>query len=29
LNEAEAKVKMLVSVDENGKAVTQDFVTEE
>jgi exodeoxyribonuclease VII small subunit len=29
LNEAEAKVKMLVSVGADGKPVTQDFAAEE
>ena len=29
LNEAEAKVKMLVSIDDKGQATTQDFIAEE
>jgi len=29
LNDAESKVKMLVSMDQNGKATTTDFTAEE
>ncbi len=29
LNEAELKVKKLISVDEKGKAITEDFESEE
>lgn len=29
LNEAETKVKKLISLDASGKAVTEDFATEE
>ncbi len=29
LNEAEAKVKKLVSIDANGKAITEDFAVED
>lgn len=28
LNEAEAKVKLLVTVDANGQAVTKDFISD-